>query len=310
MTARIELRHLRYFLAVAETENFTRAAERLAVSQPSVSQQIKDLEEALGSPLFDRIGKRVQLTEAGRAFRSHAEGVLARFDEAVASVDAVAGAVRGHLTICVVPAVNVPWVARALGRFFEQHPGVTVSVRERSAQEVETEVESGRADLGVGVLSHASPNLRYQRLSVDELALIVRRDHELARRESVTLEAVARLRVSMLPEGFMIRDLIDEAFRKAQVRPIVAVELDTVDASLATTVAAGIPTILPAIVLEGRPILALTAVKLAGRPTRMDLGLILRSGGPPSPAAHAFVHALESLVKGAGPGGAIKPSRR
>src|SRR3954465_14591266 len=86
MNDSIELRHLRYFLAVAETENFTRAAERLKISQPSISKQITQLEQALRTPLFRRVGKRVFLTEAGQAFRKGAEVVLRKLEDACNSV--------------------------------------------------------------------------------------------------------------------------------------------------------------------------------------------------------------------------------
>ena len=108
----VEIRHLRYFLAVAETENFTRAAERLNISQPSVSQQITQLEQTLRTPLFRRVGKRVFLTEAGTAFRKGAEVVLRKLDDACNSVGDIAGLVGGRVNLGVIPALHFGWLPR------------------------------------------------------------------------------------------------------------------------------------------------------------------------------------------------------
>jgi len=105
MAPLIELRHLRYFLAVAEASHFTRAAETLYISQPTLSQQIKQLEAELGTTLFDRIGKRVILTEAGEILRAHAQRVLVELEQAQA-VQELEGLQRGELTVGTVQTVN------------------------------------------------------------------------------------------------------------------------------------------------------------------------------------------------------------
>src|SRR6185436_12874666 len=138
----LEIRHLRYFLAVAESENFTRAAERLRVTQPNVSQHVAYLERLLGTPLLRRVGKRVQLTEAGAAFRKGAELVLRKLDQARESVRDVANAVTGHVELGVIPALHVAWVPAVLARVSRAYPGITVAVRERASSDLETELEA------------------------------------------------------------------------------------------------------------------------------------------------------------------------
>ena len=108
MSKSIEIRHLRYFLAVSQTENFTRAAERLRISQPSISEQITPLELALRTPLFRRVGKRVFLTEAGAEFRKSAEVVLRKLDDACTSVSEIAGLLRGHVDVGVIRPCTSP----------------------------------------------------------------------------------------------------------------------------------------------------------------------------------------------------------
>src|SRR5215813_8058202 len=101
----MELRHLRYFVAVAETENVTRAAHKLHVSQPGLSRQIRDLEDELGFPLLERSAKSVRLTEAGRVFLTEARAVLQRADEAVSAAKAVATGANGELHVGYAPSL-------------------------------------------------------------------------------------------------------------------------------------------------------------------------------------------------------------
>ena len=160
MSESIEIRHLRYFLAVAQTENFTRAAERLRISQPSISQQITQLERALRTPLFRRVGKRVFLTEAGAAFRKSAEVVLRKLDDACNSVSDIAGLLSGRVDVGVIPALHFAWIPPLLGQMARKHPGVTVGVQELASSGVETEIEAGRLDIGFGLITRNSPSIR------------------------------------------------------------------------------------------------------------------------------------------------------
>src|SRR6266481_8230343 len=118
MLARMELRHLRYFVAVAEEQNVTRAAARLHVSQPPLSRQIRDLEDELGIALFEHGAKAVRLTEAGRVFLNEARAVLQRVDEAVQTIKAVASGQRGEIHVGYAPSLTVEVLPRTL-RFFQ-----------------------------------------------------------------------------------------------------------------------------------------------------------------------------------------------
>src|SRR5271167_2639368 len=103
----MELRHLRYFVAVAEAENVTRAATKLHVSQPALSRQIHDLEEEIGFPLFERSAKSVRLTDAGRLFLNEARAVIERAELAVKNARAVAGGIRGEIHVGYAPSLTV-----------------------------------------------------------------------------------------------------------------------------------------------------------------------------------------------------------
>ncbi|MBP6201004.1 MAG: LysR family transcriptional regulator, partial [Nitrospira sp.] len=118
----MEFRHLRYFLAVADALHFTKAAERLPVSQPALSAQIKQLEQEVGVPLFDRVGRSVQLTRAGAIFREHARRALREMELAQVAIAEEEGLQRGTLTVGVVQTVNAYLIPEIVGRFSTLHP--------------------------------------------------------------------------------------------------------------------------------------------------------------------------------------------
>ncbi len=294
----IELRHLRTFIAVAETQNFTRAAKRLGVSQPGISQQIKELESGLKASLFERIGTRVRLTRAGQTFRDEANVVLRKFSEACAAVDSVEELVVGHLDVGVIPALNVPWIPPVLARFAADYPGVAISIHESPTNIIETEVEAGRFNLGVGLYSRSTPAVRHERLCAESLVLLVPAAHPLARRRSVALGELESTRIALMPENYPMRELVEEAFRRAKVKPKVGFEIDTIEALLGITVQSGMPTILPGVVLDRRASLGLRTVALSGSTPRVEFGLMWPGKAKPNSATRIFVEVLRGVVAG------------
>jgi LysR family cyn operon transcriptional activator len=293
----IELRHLRAFLTVAETRNFTRAAERLGVSQPSISIQIRELETALGTQLFHRLGQGIVLSPAGRAFHPRAALVLGKLSDAYQAVQQSEDLVAGHLSLATIPLLNVPWVPKVLGRIAREHPGLAVTVIEKSSDDVEVTVESGVSDLGLGILSRASPNLVYELLREDELVLLQGPDGPFGRKRSVTADEAGAARLVVLPESYVIRQLTNAAFRDARVLPKYAFEVDTVEAMLATVIESNLCTLMPAVVLEGRERLGMRLVKLKGWGQRYEFGLIWPGAGQAGAAALAFAKYVREFVR-------------
>jgi LysR family cyn operon transcriptional activator len=293
MTDGIELRHLRYFLGVAQAESFTRAAERLGISQPSVSQQIKDLETRLGTPLFRRLGGHVECTEAGRAFQLAAETVLRKLDDAAASVRALTELDSGHVEVGVIPALHLAWVPQTLAHLAREHPRVTVSVRELPAHAIERELSAGRLDVGLGLERGATPGLVWQRLQREHLEFIAPQSHPLVQRFTVDVDALADEPLVLLPPTFDIRHEVDDVLRRAKVQVRRAHEIDTLDSTLCTVVATGRATILPPIVLHGREHLGLVSRPLTGRRRALAFGIV-RPESDLAPAARAFTEALRA----------------
>jgi LysR family cyn operon transcriptional activator len=292
----IEIRHLRYFLSVAETNNFTRAAERMGISQPSISQQIKELEDRLGTPLFARLGRRVRLTEAGEAFKLQAEVILLKLDEARDSVRRIGDLLSGRVEVGVIPAVQFAWIPPVLQRIARDHPGITVAVHELPSRVIETEVEAGRLDLGLGVLAHNPPGLTYQHLISQHLALIVPEDHGYTAVKQLPLAELKDVPLILFPASFDMRQLAEALFRYSSLRPRLAFEIGTIDAALQTAKLTSIPALLPPIVLEGRESLGLRAVPIVSDAPPLDFGIQWPRGSDPTPAASLFAETLLAIA--------------
>jgi LysR family transcriptional regulator, cyn operon transcriptional activator len=301
MSDSIEIRHLRYFLAVAETENFTRAAERLQISQPSISQQITQLERALRTPLFRRVGKRVFLTQAGTAFRKSAEIVLRKLEDACNSVGDIAGLLSGRVDVGVIPALHFAWIPPLLGEIVQKHSGLTVGVQELASSGVETEIEAGRLDLGFGLMTRKSPSIRYEKLVSQPFSLIVSGPHKFADRKSVQLGELEGERLVLLPDSFDMRRAADVVLLQGKVHPRVIFEIDSIDAVLSSVLHANVPTLLPAIVLRGREMPGLRAIPLAGKTRQMEFGILWPASNNSDPATLAVAAALKASIETARP---------
>jgi DNA-binding transcriptional LysR family regulator len=194
MLAQMELRHLRYFVAVAEEENVTRAALRLHVSQPPLSRQIRSLEDELGIALFDRDANTVRLTEAGRVFLAEARIILQRARDAVEMARDTAGGKRGEIQIGYAPSLTVELLPRALRYFRKSNPGVRARLHDLSTQEMLRGLRDGK--LHAALLVQTPPKtlagLVFEELQRLAVCVAVHPSHPLARARRVGLEQVAR----------------------------------------------------------------------------------------------------------------------
>ena len=190
----MELRHLRYFVAVAEAENVSRAALKLHVSQPGLSRQIRDLEEELGFLLLERSAKSVRLTNAGRVFLTESRAVLERAEEAVKAARAIATGGRGELHVGYAPTLTARILPPTLRAFQAALPGVRVKLHDLSTEEMLAGLREGTLQLAFTVRpgTVVLRGLRFEELMRDPLRLAVAPTHPLARRRVVTLVEAAR----------------------------------------------------------------------------------------------------------------------
>lgn len=189
----MELRHLRYFIAAAEAENVSRAAEKLRVSQPGISRQIHDLEDELGFQLFERNAKSVKLTAAGKKFLTEAKAVLQRADDAVEKARAVAGNKDAQLRVGYAPSLAVRILPQALRIFHESHPKARVTLRDLSTEEMLTGLRDETLHLALMAEppKKASRDLIFKPLATFSMCAAVSPKHRLAGLKSVSLAEIA-----------------------------------------------------------------------------------------------------------------------
>ena len=292
----VEVRHLRYFLAVAEAGNFSRAADRLGISQPSVSQQIRDLESGLRVRLFQRRGKRVLLSPAGLIFQEHARAVLRQLEKCFQELGSEPGQLRGVLHLGVVPVLNVALVPDLLGMFAAAHPAISLKVEEISSTEIETALEEGRMDAGLGFVTRHSPNLRYELLCTDEFALILAENHPWAKRRVIPFSELDQQRLLQLPDSFVMRRMIDDICRKHQVRPRVVAEINAIETLLRSLGPLRAGALMPRVTLRGRQNLKLRAIPLRGKKLGLEIGLLRLRDSPTNTAVADFTSLAKRTV--------------
>lgn len=219
----MELRQLEYFVAVAEEANFTRAAERVRISQSGVSAQIRQLERELGATLIDRSTRTATLTEAGRVALDHARAALAAADAVRQSVAEVAGLVRGRLTVGMLTGCTITPLFAALAAFHEAHPGVEINLFEERSDRLVEAVRSGTVDLAlVGVADTPPPGLDGLTIISEGLVALVPPEHPLANEPDVSCAELAGYPLVCLPEGTGIRTVFDRACVAQNARPTVS----------------------------------------------------------------------------------------
>ena len=228
----MELRHLRYFVAVAEAENLSRAALKLHVSQPPLSRQIRDLEDELGFLLLKRTAKSVSLTEAGRTFLNEARAVLQHADEAVTKARAVASAEPTELHVGHSPTPFAEILPKILRAFQRTMPNVHIRLHDWSNKDTLDGIRDGRLELG---LITAPPkdssvrDLRYEELFRQRVCVAVAPHHPFARRRSVPLvEAAAESLICLTREEYPnYHDYLSIIFSKVKQKPRVIEEHDS-----------------------------------------------------------------------------------
>lgn len=226
----MELRHLRYFVAVAEQENVSRAALKLHVSQPGVSRQIHDLEAELGFPLFERSAKALKLTNAGRKFLDEARAVLQRADDAVKNARAVAIGAGGEIHVGYAPSLTIQILPRALRAFQSKFPSARVSLHDLSTEEMLAGLRAEK--LQVTLMVRPSRNmlrgLQFRELARYPICVALPPKHPLANSKTVSIKQLADepLIAYSRPEYPEYHEMLDKLFGKS--KPRIAEEYDGV----------------------------------------------------------------------------------
>lgn len=220
----MQLRHLAYFVAVADERSFTRAAEELDVSQPTLSKQVRSLENSLGARLLVRERSGVELTSAGEALLPHARRILIEAENATRSVHEVAALRRGRVRMGATPSMVEGLLAPALTHFRAEHPAVDLEVHEAGSRDLTAELSAGRIDLALLIvpLPAQLPDIETEIVFRERLVLASPASADMPERLDVA--DLAGLPLVMFREGYDLRDVTLRACRAAGFEPELAVE--------------------------------------------------------------------------------------
>ncbi|WP_338492071.1 transcriptional regulator CynR [Erwinia aphidicola] len=281
------LRHIHYFLAVAEHGSFTRAASALYVSQPALSQQIKQLEETLGAILFDRSGRTVRLTDAGEVYARYAQQALRKLSAGERAIHDVDNLSRGALRIAINPTFTGYLLGPLVARFHQQYPSITLAIREMPQEQMQQDLLADRLDLALGFADGVQADIDAQPLLSETLALVVARHHPLAIESQIGLSALNDLHLVLLTPEYATREQIDYYCRQHQLRPKVQMEASSVSAVVEIVRRTQLATLLPAKIARENG--ELKAVALSPSLLERTAVLLQRKGGYQTAAARAFI---------------------
>lgn len=302
----MELRHLEYFLAVADTGSFTRAAARLHVVQSGVSATIKALERDLGAALFVRGPGGVALTPAGEELRPRARAITEAARDARRAVTATGGAggaISGTVTMGTLTSINAVDIAAIVSTLHGQHPGISVQLRSATAGTagLERQLRDGELDIALLVFTGQPPaDLRVRPVVEVELVLAVPAGHPLAHREAVALSELAGLAFVDCPRGYGNRTVVDDAFRAAGIDRTISLEVADVG-TLAAYVRGGLGVgFLSDFFLGDGDGAGLARIRIDDAALRWRLYLATPAARPLTAAAKALLALLEDAIPDAG----------
>jgi LysR family hydrogen peroxide-inducible transcriptional activator len=229
----MEMHQLRYVVAVARTGNFSRAAEQCHVSQPSLSQQIRKLEDELGERLFLRLKRQAKLTASGAAFVRRAERILAEVDAARREVADAQHLLCGTLNLGVLPTIAPYLLPLVLPRFHRRYPGVEIVVHEDTTAQLLKQALAGEIDLALASLPIADGRFEVRLLFVEELWVALPPGHPLAAKRALRACDLEQERLIVMKEGHCLGDQVLDFCERRKVRPNVtfrSAQLETVQA--------------------------------------------------------------------------------
>jgi DNA-binding transcriptional LysR family regulator len=289
----MELRHLRYFAAIAEERHFGRAAERLGIAQPPLSKQLQDLEGELGFPLVDRSRRPIELTTAGQTLLEHTRSLLDAVELAVRETRRAGAGHSGRVSIGYPSSLAYSGLTQLLRAFRERSPDVAIEVRELPPGDQIEALKRGDLDVGFVRAPLHEPQLTSENIRTEKLVLALPADHRLAIRERIALSAVAREPFVFFPRargpGFF--DLLISFCRDSGFTPHIVQEAPQIDVLALVAAGFGV-SILPESVREQRRA-DIVLRPLIGSPTT-ELRLVWRSGDP-SPAVARFVETVRRV---------------
>lgn len=288
----MEIRQLRYFLDIADTEHLTQSAQNLFVTQSTLSHGLRQLEQELGVALFDRLGRGLKLSQAGAEFRVYARRALQEIEAGRMALADLGGLQSGQLKVGAFPTFLNTVVPATVAAFSRAYPKVKVEVQDLRAGTIEQQLLDGELDLGIAFHPAQSDDIEAEVLFDERLLLVVGPRHPLADRAGLELAGLAGVPLALLPRNFATRRLIDDRLRQAGVAPLVRVELDSVESLLGVCRYGDLASIVPERAARQAP--DLHAIALVEPEILRHAGILWRRGASRSAAAREFAALLRA----------------
>src|SRR6185369_14642257 len=303
----MELRHLRYFAALAECLNFTRAAERVHVTQSTLSHQVRQLENELGHDLFDRLGKRVVLTEAGESFLGYASKALREVDQGLSELLRAPDELSGEVRIGATHTFNIGFVPECLAAFMEKYPTVKVTVEELSADSIRQKLIEGTLDVGIAYEPADRSQLWFEPLYTEEMVLVVSSQHPLAQRKRVRMVELHRQCMVLLPRVFATRTMLDDCFKSCGAEPVVAAEMNTIAPMIGLVARTQLAAIVSSHAIPARDDVRVIPLE---NPTPVRTpGILWKRDSKQKPAVRSFAGSVRKLAQRRSLGPAVREAR-
>ncbi|GAB6990934.1 LysR family transcriptional regulator [Paenibacillus pini] len=285
----MEFRLLEYFMAVCEELHFTKAATKLGISQPTLSQQIQLLEGRMGTMLFRRVGKKNYLTEAGQTLKEHTLRIFHELEQAQTEINELKGMQRGKLRI---GCSGNHLLTRTLLSFHMKVPGVSLSILELTTEETKQGLLANKLDLGIVFLPLNDDQIISKELYTEELSLAVGLEHPLAGNLAIRLQQLDTTSLILFPEKFLVRQMIDTYSLEAGLMMQPIIELSTMD-SIMELVRLGVgATILPKSYLIHLNDPQIHVIPIVDPAPRKEVGIVYRKEKFINTALEAFIREL------------------
>ena len=286
----MEIRQLRYFLDIAQTEHLTQSAANLFVTQSTLSHGLRQLEDELGVALFDRLGRGLKLSQAGAEFRVYATRALKEIEAGRMALADIEGLQSGRLTVGAIPTFLNTVLPITVARFSQAYPKVTIEVRDLRAGPIEVLLLRGELDVGVAFHPAEHDEIETEPLFDERMLLVVGPEHPLAGHRRLAMAKLAHVPLALLPRSFATRRLIDQSLHQAGVTPQVRVEMDSIEALLGVCLCGDLASIVPERAAHQLP--GLHTVALTDPEMVRHAGVLWRRGASRSRAAQAFAALL------------------
>ncbi len=247
----MNFKQLQCFLAVVECQSFTKAAAKLGMAQPTLSQQVQRLEQELSVPLFDRVGRSTCVTQYGKAFERRARIILGAVDDALLEIADTKNLLAGELRVGAIKTLYNSFLVPMCCKFREAYPKVKLSLYEFTGPVIEQMVRSGELDLGISVSPVLGPEVEEEVLFDERLVLIAGPSHELAGRNEINISDVADYPMAVFFQGMRTREQLDQIFQEIDFSANIAVEMDGHEGLLQSVANTDLCAIVPQLAANG-----------------------------------------------------------